>query len=1028
MPDISRRQFFLGTASIAAIAQLGLDTGARAEASAGFNNGRSQVQSWDLSISGDFPFIDLMKCATRWAYVDNQGEPNPSELNANGYPIKLVQGGVKCITNIFPPSARNGIYVLTWNGNGRLFVGIPNSGTVTPSAGFTSASLTSRSGSGRFEFATTSRDALIIGITSIDGPPISNVRLFHKADEPALNSGQIFGDRFLSVLRNGNPGVIRFLDWASANTTNVTTWATRKPITYFSYSANEYRSSLYAGPTRSSAVKYSSTLENAALVDKTTIQVTFNDNPISVSIGPNATVTWANHGMLVGQPFMFTAPPGTALPAPIKPSSYNGSHNRYWVTSTPSADTFTFSATKGGPNIDTTGGKLTGKPTAFATATTQNVTLSNANPAVVTWADHGLSIGDAVSINSTQSYGMPAPLYNSRTYYVIATGFTTGSFQFSLTPGGAAVSTAGGRQTGQIQAFAMPTLSLNSSPGIPVLSPWGDPSADNGAPFGGTLTSTLVYDADLNGWLKFGGDGGGSMGLANCVPPEIMVALCAEIGAHPHFCAPYLGCDPMTDWHTQLATYVKTNGPPWMKPRFEAPNECWNPSYGFFATRYAWNKSPAHWGASYTLANQDWYGKVVSSIGQAINAVYGGTPSTQTNYAVICAIQTDQAGSNANDPRLTSAAYVAQAAEAQTGYVKSAAYNWATHSCVANYWNPGERDTPTEIVDAYRYAVANNGNPSTQAAIATSYVKTANTNTTINGSPARAFNLISLKGYAVACKAWATRLSSGRVNKMCGYEGGYSPDYPARDSDFNSAITNITKATDAVITLGAFSGNGFAGKGNPAVVGMPVTINGVRGMTQINTPGGSGVTMTAGTPGRVTYVAHGFSAGQAIFFQPQNVFGSLLQGGLIFGRAYYVSTVVDANTFTVSATSGGTPINITGSQVQAVTCVPCWVVTGVSGNEITLNVNSFGFGTASGGQVVWGGAMNNVIRLREAGKFVPAMETYALQLYTDFASAGGEFPSCYFISGAGVIWSVWDPNVYAASTPPQWGAIAAFNH
>jgi hypothetical protein len=1028
MLDISRRQFFQASASIAAFSQLGLGTSGCADTSAGFNNGKSQVQSWDLSVAGDFPFINLMKCATKWAYMDNQGEPNPSELDPNGYPIKLVQGGVKCIVNVFPPSARNGIYVLTWSGNGTMFVGVPNSGTVTPATRFTNASLTSRSGAGRFEFTTTSRDALIIGITSIDKPAISNVQLFLKADEPASNNGQIFGERFLSVLRNGNPGVVRFLDWAHANTTNVTTWETRKPIDYYSYSANEYRSSLYAGITKSSGIKYSTILETAGLTDKTTIHLTFNDNPILVSIGPDATVTWANHGMLAGQPFMFKAPPGTALPAPIKPSSYNSSHNLYWVTGTPTADTFTFSATKGGPNINTTGGTLTGKPTAFATATTQNVTLSNSTPAVVTWADHGLSIGDAISINSTQSYGMPAPLYNNRTYYVVAAGFTTGSFQFSLTPGGVAVSTAGGRQTGQIQAFAMPTLSLNNSPGIPILSPWGDPSADNGAPFGGSLTSTLVYDADLKGWLKFGGDGGGSMGLANCVPPEIMVALCAEIGAHPHFCAPYLACDPMTDWHTQLAAFVKTNGPRWMKPRFEPPNECWNLSYGFFATRYAWNKSPAHWGPSYSLTNHDWYGKVVSTIGQAINAVFGGTPNTQSNYAVVCAIQTDQAGSNANDPRLTSAAYVAQAMAAQTGYVKSAAYNWATHSSVVNYWNPGERDTPTEIADAFNFGVSNYGNLIGQAAIATSYVNTANTNKTINGSMARAFNLISVKEYAAACKSWATRLSGGRVSKMCGYEGGYAPDYPSRDSDFHSAITNITKAESAVVTLGAFSGNGFAGKGSPAVVGMPVTINGVRGMRKINTPSGSGVTVTAGNPGRVTYAAHGFSAGQTFFFQPQNVFGSLLPDGLIFGRAYYVSTVVDANTFTISATNGGTPLKVNGSQVQGVICVPAWVVTAVSGNEITLNVNTSDIETASGGQVVWGGAMNNVIRLREAGKFVPAMETYTLQLYTDFVSAGGEFPSCYFISGGGAVWSVWDPNIYATSAPPQWRAIATFNH
>jgi hypothetical protein len=1028
MSTITRRRFFLASASAVALAHLRFAPRARAEASAGFNNGRSQVQSWDLSYSGDYPFLNLMKCATKWNYMDNQGEPSPGELDANGYPIRIVQGGVKCIANIFPPSARKGVYVLTWAGNGTLVVGVPSSGSVTPAAGYSNASLRSRSGSGRFEFTTTSPDALVIGIAAIDTPGIGDIRLFFKVDEAALSRGQIFGDRFLSVLRDGNPGVIRFLDWANANTTNVTTWATRKPVSYYSYSANEYRAGLYAGITKSSGTKYSATLDNAVLADKTTIHITFNDNPISVSIGPNAVVNWPAHGMLVGQPFMFTASFGSSLPAPLQPSSYNGARNLYWVTSTPTADTFTFSATKGGPNVDTSGGTLKGKLFAFATATSQNVKLSNTNPAVVTWPDHGLSIGDAVSINSTQSFGMPAPLYNGLTYYVISAGFTTGSFQFSLTPGGPAVSMASGKHDGQFRAFGMPTLSLNGSAGIPIRSSWGDPSADNGAPFGGRLHATLVYDADLKGWLKFGGDGGGSVGLSNGVPLEIMVALCAEIGAHPHFCAPYLACDPMTDWHTQLANYVKTNAPPWMKPRFEAPNECWNPTFGFFATRYAWNKSPTHWGASYALKDHDWYGKVVSTIGQAINAVYGGVPSRQNNYAVICGIQTVTAGSNANDARLTSAAYVAQPAPAQDGYLKSAAYNWATHSCVANYWSPGERDTPTEIKDAYNWAVSNHGDPSAQDRIASAYVSSANISTAFNGSPACPYNLVATKRYAALCRAWAIGLDSGQVSTICGYEGGYSPDYPVRDSEMNSAITAISRASGAVVSVGAFSSNTQAGTGNPAVVGMPVTVNGVNGMTQINNRNGTDVTITAGMPGRVAYNAHGFSVGQAIFFAPRNVFSSAIPNGVIFGQAYFVKTILDANSFTVSTTSDGTAINISGAQVQGIACYPCWTVTAVSGSTITLNVDSSGFGAyANGGQIVWGAAQHNVTKLRQAGKFVAVMQKYTTQLYEDFIAAGGEFPSCFNLSGIQV-WSVWDPDIYSASVPPQWAAIAAFNH
>lgn len=73
-------------------------------------------------------------------------------------------------------------------------------------------------------------------------------------------------------------------------------------------------------------------------------------------------------------------------------------------------------------------------------------TISNATPAVVTKASHGLSIGDRVTFRS--SGGVPSPLHPSDTfdgareyYYIISAGFTSGAFQISLTRGGAAINT-----------------------------------------------------------------------------------------------------------------------------------------------------------------------------------------------------------------------------------------------------------------------------------------------------------------------------------------------------------------------------------------------------------------------------------------------------------------------------------------------------------------------------------------------------------------------------------------------------------
>lgn len=66
-------------------------------------------------------------------------------------------------------------------------------------------------------------------------------------------------------------------------------------------------------------------------------------------------------------------------------------------------------------------------------------TISNATPAVVTKATHGLAIGDAIYFTTTDT--LPAPLAVNTTYYVISSGFTSGDFQISTVPGGNAINT-----------------------------------------------------------------------------------------------------------------------------------------------------------------------------------------------------------------------------------------------------------------------------------------------------------------------------------------------------------------------------------------------------------------------------------------------------------------------------------------------------------------------------------------------------------------------------------------------------------
>lgn len=65
------------------------------------------------------------------------------------------------------------------------------------------------------------------------------------------------------------------------------------------------------------------------------------------------------------------------------------------------------------------------------------VTISNASPAVVTWAAHGLSNGDPVAFSTTSA--LPAGLTADVTYYVTAKA--AGTFQLAATPAGVPIGT-----------------------------------------------------------------------------------------------------------------------------------------------------------------------------------------------------------------------------------------------------------------------------------------------------------------------------------------------------------------------------------------------------------------------------------------------------------------------------------------------------------------------------------------------------------------------------------------------------------
>lgn len=78
------------------------------------------------------------------------------------------------------------------------------------------------------------------------------------------------------------------------------------------------------------------------------------------------------------------------------------------------------------------------------------------------------------------------------------------------------------------------------------------------------------------------------------------------------------------------------------------------------------------------------------------------------------------------------------------------------------------------------------------------------------------------------------------------------------------------------------------------------------------------VTISAASPGVITLASHGFSANDPVVFSNS---GGALPVAITAGTVYYVKTVLDADTFTISATAGGTAINTasTGTGTHYVT-------------------------------------------------------------------------------------------------------------
>ncbi len=305
----------------------------------------------------------------------------------------------------------------------------------------------------------------------------------------------------------------------------------------------------------------------------------------------------------------------------------------------------------------------------------------------------------------------------------------------------------------------------------------------------------VVYDATLNSWVKHGGDTDLNNRWTNGgVPYEMMLRLCEETGTHPWINIPFLSLDAQTGFATDLATYFRDNAPSWMIPRYEPGNEIWNSAGGFEGTRYAWNKGQflAGWGGT-DFQHDHWYGKVLSTTGQAISAVYG---DDRSKYKVIAAYQA------VSFPSPPTARLSGKYVSVDGG---SAASNWATTIAFASYWDEGYTNTQV-LADAHEWNAL--GTEEEQEAYVADWLLNAPNR---NGSQLDAM-----------AAAWVAHANSFNMDCMP-YEGGYGPN--PLSSNIAGTITGASQAAQCVLTITSST---------KPPVGSSVTPSGIVGMTQLN--------------------------------------------------------------------------------------------------------------------------------------------------------------------------------------------------
>jgi hypothetical protein len=185
--------------------------------------------------SSEQPFLNIFANAGAWITHSSStwdtGEEQYLNLDANGWPITLTTvndpspqkfNSVGVVVQVNFPSTPNGYYPA-----GNYVVLYAGQGTLS----FAGDAVVVSSAPGQYtlKVANPSEGGIDIRITATDpnhtGNYLRNIQVVQAANLPALNAGQIFNPRFLSVIQNFR--TLRFMDWLSVNNSTLSSWSNR---------------------------------------------------------------------------------------------------------------------------------------------------------------------------------------------------------------------------------------------------------------------------------------------------------------------------------------------------------------------------------------------------------------------------------------------------------------------------------------------------------------------------------------------------------------------------------------------------------------------------------------------------------------------------------------------------------------------------------------------------------------------------------------------------------------------------------